>query len=853
MDKELKEKLITTLYATVMLSLTVFLFGPLQLYFTNVTEFSYYLFDIWYIFLLFSTLAAVLLTAVLLQLKSSVHCRTVSIVFMFGFLLWLQGNVIVWDYGVLDGKDIDWNNYKFYGFIDSLVWFIFLIMSFVKSKLIYRVIKKASIFLILVQMVSLVTAGFQPSDEPAWKKMALSEESKYSFSAKKNIVILVLDTFQSDIFQEIIKEEPSLQDSLIGFTYYRNSVGGFPTTYPSIPLVMTGQYYDNSIPFQEFIKTAYSSYASIPLVLRQHNFKVDLFTGKQIIYNDPKIVSNLVNSGHSINRIKETLYTYKVTMFRYAPHFLKKPFYALANSIGSEDSIEQDLEFSQKIVSDLNTTNNKPTFKLYHLRGAHPPFFLNEQLKIEQMDFNRDGYKTQAKASLQITKRFLISLQKNGIYDNTMIFIIGDHGLGVLGLKPELSGHSEKLTKIKNVKQNIVAYGTPLVLVKPFNSSGKMMTSDSPVSLSDIPKTMFAELNISTEAPGVSMLSVKESDTRERRFLGYQWINEKNAAKYLPNMSEYIINGFSWLSESWRPTYREYTSRGIRDTYPPKYQYGNVILFGREGNAEKYQGLGWGDPEHDATWTEGKSCYLFLPVRKTESDLLLVTVLSPLVSPRLSKQRVEIYVNGKQLGRWDVNSRGEYKMLIPRNYITGNVMELSFILPDAISPEALKIGSDKRRLGVAVSSLTILKETHYKFGSKIQFGKEGNSKEYQGQGWSDPENGATWTNGDNASLLIPIKQPNSDIVLKATLSPFVTNNLKAQRVSIIVNNKKIGQWNVMASEEYQITIPRKYINSSVTELNFKLPDAKVPAKLGISADTRNLGILVKSITLSELH
>ena len=83
------------------------------------------------------------------------------------------------------------------------------------------------------------------------------DETMFEFSKEQNVIILVLDAFRSDIFQEIIDEDDEYREMFDGFTYYRNAAGGYPHTDASIPLILTGEYYDNSIPRSEFVRTAF--------------------------------------------------------------------------------------------------------------------------------------------------------------------------------------------------------------------------------------------------------------------------------------------------------------------------------------------------------------------------------------------------------------------------------------------------------------------------------------------------------------------------------------------------------------------------------------------------------------------
>ena len=99
------------------------------------------------------------------------------------------------------------------------------------------------------------------------KRYKIDSSNKFVFSKENNVIILMLDTFQSDVFQEIIVEDESYKDIFEGFIYYRDTLCGFPTTIASAPNFLTGQYFDNSISYPEFLKKAYLSSNSIPMVL----------------------------------------------------------------------------------------------------------------------------------------------------------------------------------------------------------------------------------------------------------------------------------------------------------------------------------------------------------------------------------------------------------------------------------------------------------------------------------------------------------------------------------------------------------------------------------------------------------
>lgn len=729
------------MYAVSVFCLTILFFGPLYIYFTNTSEFPYLFSEVLYLFVAMLLLCIAVMLILLLPLKTIIHQKAVSLLFALAFLLWLQGNVIVLNYGLLDGREINWNNYIVYGVIDTALWLILLFVALIKSAFVYKLIKKVTIALVLIQVVSLSIAWFQAPEQPYWKKYDVNDKSKYTFSSKKNIIILVLDTFQTDIFQELVNEDPKYKETFQGFTYFRNAVGGFPSTYLSIPLILTGKYYDNSVPVPEYLKNSFTS-SSIPFILKKNNYQVDLFTDKRLIYCNENIASNIIKSSGVSDKKEELIYTYKVTLFRYLPHYLKRYFYTMGNPIGGDlksagdssgkdlksagdpsgkdlksvgEPIDADLEFANKILSESNTSSKQYVFKFFHLWGTHPPFHLNERLEREDQKFDRSGYKIQAKAALEITSRFLSALKKIGVYDNSMIFVIGDHGAGAsgsFGLNVGASGYTEdNKTSVKIKSAVTVTSGLPLILVKPFNSNKEMRISDAPVSQSDIPKTIFSELGLKGRFPGESMFSIRETDFRERRFLEYTWKNEYMKEQYLSEMQEYYVTGFSWLRQSWQPTYRQFTSKGVIDLRPATYRFGSLIRFGREGNYEKYQGYGWSQPENGLTWTNGKSASLIIPVKQPTGDLVLNMSLSPFVASNHKEQRLIIFVNGSRLAQWKLTNTGQYKITVPKKYITNSSLEINFELPDATSPSKLKMSADPRLLGIGMQSITISETT----------------------------------------------------------------------------------------------------------------------------------------------
>lgn len=138
--------------------------------------------------------------------------------------------------------------------------------------------------------------------------------------------------------------------------------------------------------------------------------------------------------------------------------------------------------------------------------------------------------------------------------------------------------------------------------------------------------------------------------------------------------------------------------------------------------------------------------------------------------------------------------------------------------------------------------------------STIEFSTRGTGSKYLMSGWSAPENEGVWSAEGVARIVIPLtEETSSSIVLR--ILPFLSESHLQQRISIELNSISVGTWelDVNNSEDVTISIPstlRESIRESgLLDIVFRLPDAVQPSALGISSDTRQLGIFLYSLTV----
>ena len=167
----------------------------------------------------------------------------------------------------------------------------------------------------------------------------------------------------------------------------------------------------------------------------------------------------------------------------------------------------------------------------------------------------------QGKGVLKIAAIFLDRLRQLGVYDNSLVFIVADHGAGIPDALLNVSPLAASFNTGPPYKGNFSCFkaaAIPVILVKRMWEAGPLKLSDAPVCLGDIPQTVVEELGLEAEFPGTSMFRVQEGHQRERIYRAF--IGPQENVDYLAPLYEYAVSGFSWDDASWRETGEVYSA-----------------------------------------------------------------------------------------------------------------------------------------------------------------------------------------------------------------------------------------------------------------------------------------------------
>ncbi len=137
----------------------------------------------------------------------------------------------------------------------------------------------------------------------------------------------------------------------------------------------------------------------------------------------------------------------------------------------------------------------------------------------------------------------------------------------------------------------------------------------------------------------------------------------------------------------------------------------------------------------------------------------------------------------------------------------------------------------------------------------LSFKLNGNGQKYQVYGWSEAEEGGTWSNGDVSSILLPLSiTPKNNLELMLDGHAFIGDKHPSQEVGILVNGHHLAtlKYDQQSNDGVRVVkIPRSLVLEKNGQLliKFNFKNQKSPVELGLSTDSRRLGLCLTSMEL----
>jgi Sulfatase len=556
-------RLLTIAFPALLVPLQLLLFGPHTIYSGNVQEFSAPFWSLIVHVVPMILAVAGGLTLIGIVLPSRIFQHYVVALVAVGVVFWAQGNLMVGDYGVLNGQDIDWSGHAWRNRYELALWIGVPLVSVVFARQVFSTAVFASRILIALQVVLLAYTAAQ-ADPEARAKWTGAPAAIFELSSKQNVFHIVLDGFQSDAFHDIVKAERAEMDrQYSGFTFFSNHMGAFPTTIVSIPAMLTGAMYRNQEPMRRFIAREFKR-ATIFRAMRDQGYQVDAMSG--LTYDKP--------SATNYYRLPTPYVTYDsyvrfagwqladLALFRHSPHVLK-PWIYNDQSWRLQTTFGQSIDtagrrfmpvngqaFLADYTSRMRVGHEQPTFKYLHAGIPHWPVSVNADCEyIGARSLRRPNYTAQARCGIRRVGALLDKLRELGLYDSSLIVISSDHGVA---LPPQ--GFTGDRDVLGAPLAELAGSALALLIVKPPNSTGPVRISEAPSAITDIPATIVDTLGLKNPFPGTSALKLDERAPRPRQFAVYLWSSAEWQADFFPYMDVFtvdgrVINGADWRTE----------------------------------------------------------------------------------------------------------------------------------------------------------------------------------------------------------------------------------------------------------------------------------------------------------------
>ena len=470
-------------------------------------------------------------------------------------------------------------------------------------------------------------------------------------------MVFVVDTFETDHFARAIEEFPEIKEDLKNFIYYPDTTGISTYTYLSMATLMSGEIFPLGEGYFGGLRTTFEE-TDFFGKMHDKGFEVNYYTDLRFFETEySKMIENLDSTESSstyevTKSVSEQLY--KLSMFKYMPHHLKKEFFIDTGSFNETEGkaeypvyILDDLKFNDKILNEgFKKDKDKKQYNMYHLAGLHAPIRFDRNLRParfnDDVSYNDRRYEN-ALGQIKILKNFIEELKKDGLYDNTTIVYTSDHG-------------------------NVNRFNT-VFAVKPANYHEEFKVSNAPISVTE---DLFPFILETADGKGLeaSLYKIPENSKRERYV--YNFYSNSGYSGTNNIKTTIAVNGFAGDPASYKIIKDDYTKI---DDSKRDYSLGKKIKFAYDDKYAKVYGF------REEGWTWSNSAIMEIEFDNTpKSDIVGKISVDTVIG---ENQRLKIKCGGEVLFEEEIHfSTEEVSFLVLTSCFDGDSLKLEFEFPD---------------------------------------------------------------------------------------------------------------------------------------------------------------------------
>ena len=462
----LKDRIADVIPPAFLLALTFGMFFPSTLFLGNIDEFVIDYNMVFPILLGVTSTAFVALCAFTSVFPKKIYLILSTLLAAAAIGFFIQSAFLNPPFAPFNGQKVIWSDYTRSTVLSTAVWLaliagtVWLVLNYEKK--VPHIRNMICLLLAAVEVVSLIVIG-ATTDRSVLRNGIVTKKDEFIVSKNQNTIVFVLDTLDGEWIDQFVMTEPENQEALKDFTFFSDVVSEGAPTIVGMPTMFTGVVFDpRRETLNEYYDRAFEE-SSMLEDIADAGWKVKLYTDLSYFNRgDITKVDNVVASHNAEYVIRDNLRfareMYRFVSFNTMPMLLKRFYWTGTNAINREIttltqdgvySTEEDAVFYQDMSkAGVHASDETNDFILYHLFGAHGPFFMDENAEPMPETNEIEGLIRQIHGSMKIVREYLQMLKDTGAYDKTTFIITADHGGQGVYQNPAV------LIKMPNVDQN---------------------------------------------------------------------------------------------------------------------------------------------------------------------------------------------------------------------------------------------------------------------------------------------------------------------------------------------------------------------------------------------------------------
>ena len=251
-----------------------------------------------------------------------------------------------------------------------------------------------------------------------------------------NVLVFILDSLereQAHAIMEDPEEGGRLREAFRGFTEYTNNVGALPTTVAAVPNLLTGRYPDETTSIADHAWSCYAEDSAVKAFLEaEHDVFMTTpglgcgFASKRRTQLDctERTIPVLQRSGDG----GEAWSIMDFTRWRWLPFAAKASCMQLTGLAHSSNEQREWAVFPALGRAGIES-GSSGVFLLCHTDGVHVPIKWNRQGEmLAQERYDNQACHEQGVFVLECLAELMDAFRQKGIYDKSLILVLGDHG-----------------------------------------------------------------------------------------------------------------------------------------------------------------------------------------------------------------------------------------------------------------------------------------------------------------------------------------------------------------------------------------------------------------------------------------